>query len=367
MQNTIQILSTNCCDNLLLQYCGNNEWLGYNLQLKVPQSLPLIVPNSANSDSLFIKIDDLFLKELTKGDIYYLSKNKLRLAYKEESHENVLFLTNQCHNYCLMCSQPPNIKNDIPFFYHFNKTLIDIIPNTVQNIGITGGEPTLYGSKLLQIIELLVIKNSNIKIHILTNGRYFKDFEKTKLFKKYNQQVTWGIPIHSDFYRIHDEISGQKNSYHDTLKGIYNLGRLRSSIELRIVISKINSNRLFQLSEFIFKNMPFVNHVAFMGMEYYGFAVKNYNRLFIDPKDYVDELEKAILNLATWRMNVSIYNIPFCLLKPSLFEFSKKSISSWKVIYSQECSFCDMRQFCGGMFGTSKFQSKNIKAFKNEV
>ncbi|WP_163324844.1 His-Xaa-Ser system radical SAM maturase HxsC [Draconibacterium mangrovi] len=367
MQNTIPIISTNIEGSFLLEFKGQQNWFGYNLNSSIPRPECVLVSDSEYSNSLFVRVKDLQLNELTIGDIYFISRSNLRLVYKEGSHENVLFLTNQCNNHCLMCSQPPSEKDDIPFFFHFNKTLIGILPNHIQNIGITGGEPTLYGDKLLEIIEVLVNKNPDIKIHILTNGRYFNNFEKTQLFQKYSGQLTWGIPIHSDFYGIHDEITDNDSSYFDTLQGIYNLGRIGSSIELRIVINRINFSRLFELSEFIYKNMPFVRHVAFMGMEYFGLAVKNHQRLLIDPIDYADDLERAVINLATWKMNVSIYNIPFCLLRPSLYEFSRKSISSWKIVYSQECSFCSMRQVCGGMFGTSKFQSENIKAIKYEA
>jgi len=39
-------------------------------------------------------------------------------------------------------------------------------------------------------------------------------------------------------------------------------------------------------------------------------------------------------------MTVSIYNHQFCALKPSLWPFTKKSISDWKNLCFPECEQC---------------------------
>ena len=71
--------------------------------------------------------------------------------------------------------------------------------------------------------------------------------------------------------------------------------------------------------------------------------------------------EKAVVNLAEWKLDVSIFNIPICLLKPSLYKFAKKSISDWKVCYIDACSKCSKKHECCGLFSTSKIQSPSIK------
>ena len=73
------------------------------------------------------------------------------------------------------------------------------------------------------------------------------------------------------------------------------------------------------------------------------------------------ELEKAITNLTEWKLDVSIFNIPLCLLRSSLHKFAKKSISDWKVTYIDICSTCSMKNECCGLFSTSKTQSPNIE------
>jgi hypothetical protein len=40
----------------------------------------------------------------------------------------------------------------------------------------------------------------------------------------------------------------------------------------------------------IARNLPFVDHVALMGLENTGFAIANEALLWIDPMDYCDDL-----------------------------------------------------------------------------
>lgn len=68
-----------------------------------------------------------------------------------------------------------------------------------------------------------------------------------------------------------------------------------------------------------------------MGLEDTGYSVKNHSQIWIDPILYQDQLEEAVLNLASWGMNVSIFNLPHCLLKTTLYEYACKSISVGKL------------------------------------
>ena len=188
-------------------------------------------------------------------------------------------------------------------------------------------------------------------------GEPFQTFAKIKEISN----LLFGIPLHSDFSIDHDTITQVKGSYTETMKGLYNLASIGADIELRIVINKMNYQRLPQLSEFIWKNLPFVAYISFMGLEDTGYSIKNHNKVWIDPIDYQKELEKAVVNLAEWKLDVSIFNIPICLLKPSLYKFAKKSISDWKVCYIDACSKCSKKHECCGLFSTSKIQSPSIK------
>lgn len=271
------------------------------------------------------------------------------------SNDNSLFVTAQCNNRCLMCSQPPLKRNDVDEIFEKNLKMIDFAPSGLTDIGITGGEPTLLGEKLFQIIAKIKSKLPDAQIHILSNGRAFKDKVYIKQLAKFGgEQLLLGIPLHSDYIHDHDHISQVNGSYVETMKGLYNLAEFGIRIELRIVINRINYSRLTQLSNFIYRNLPFVNHISFMGLEYTGYSIKNHDKVWIEPQEYQNQLEEAIINLATWGLDVSIFNLPHCCLPESLHEFARKSISDWKVKYIPCCEDCSLKVNCSGLFTTSK-------------
>ncbi|MCD8080927.1 MAG: His-Xaa-Ser system radical SAM maturase HxsC [Bacteroides sp.] len=283
----------------------------------------------------------------------------IRAELNIESNDNSLFVTSQCNNHCLMCSQPPLERDDIDFFFEKNLSLLSSAPSGLTEIGITGGEPTLLGERLFDLIGYIQQKYPEATIHILSNGRGFahKSYAE-RLSEVGNGRLIVGVPLHSDFVHDHDWIAQAKGAYNETMKGLYHLAEYNVGIELRIVINKLNYIRLPQLSDFIFKNLPFVRYVSFMGLEVTGYAIKNYHQTWIEPQDFIEELEKAVIHLATWGMNVSVFNLPLCCLPDSLHEFACKSISDWKVKYLSECTPCKVRNECCGLFGTSKNELK---------
>ena len=271
------------------------------------------------------------------------------------SNDNSLFVTAQCNNKCLMCSQPPLKRDDINEFIERNLQIIESAPLELQDIGITGGEPTLLRDKLFILIEKIRERLPNVQVHILSNGRAFKNRSYTKQLAEIGgERLLLGIPLHSDYIHDHDYIAQAEGSYNETMRGLYNLAESCIDIELRIVINKINYTRLPQLSSFIYKNLPFVRYISFMGLEDTGYTIKNHNKVWIEPQEYQSQLEKAVLHLATSGMNVSIFNLPHCCLRDSLHEFARKSISDWKVKYLSCCNECRVKDNCCGLFATSK-------------
>lgn len=277
------------------------------------------------------------------------------------SNDNTLFVTSQCNNRCLMCAQPPLNNDDIEFYFSKNWTLVSSAPQELTDIGITGGEPTLLGTRLFELLQHIHECLPQTLVHILTNGRAFADMNYTQELGEYNySNLLLGIPIHSDYSGDHDFITQAKGSYSQTLKGLYYLSAVKIPIELRIVINKINYLRLPKIANFIYKNLPFVDYISFMGLEDTGYSVKNHSLIWIDPILYQEQLEDAVLNLASWGMNVSIFNLPHCLLKTTLYGYARKSISDWKMKFLPKCNNCNEKNNCCGLFSTSKQQSTNI-------
>ena len=280
------------------------------------------------------------------------------------SNDNTLFVTQQCNNHCIMCCQPPKKIDDIEYFYRQNVKRILSAPKDLTIIGITGGEPTLLGDKLISLIELIRTHLPQTTIHILTNGRNFVDYNYAqKVSEVAEGYVTMGIPLHSDYAKDHDIIAGAKNAFNETMLGLYNLAMHGVGIELRVVVNKLNYLRLPQMANFIFKNLSFVRWTAFMGMERVGFAETKNNKIWIEPIEYIEKLCTAVQLLDDFQQEAAIYNIPLCLLPINFHKFAEKSISDWKNKYLDICNSCKMKQQCCGFFATSTVPYSGIKAY----
>jgi His-Xaa-Ser system radical SAM maturase HxsC len=172
-----------------------------------------------------------------------------------------------------------------------------------------------------------------------------------------------GVPLYSDDPVLHDYIVQARHAFDQTVLGFHQLARFGQPIEIRVVLHKLSIPRLPFLAEFIYRNFPFVSHVALMGLEPTGYTPRNKEKLWIDPVDYQDELEEAVEFLSVRGMNVSLYNLQLCLLRRSLWSFARKSISDWKNIFFSECHDCGVLDQCGGLFQSAELMhSPHIKA-----
>ena len=313
--------------------------------------------------------DILDLSHLDDGDIVSISPSGVVWTlFRVNSFNNALFVTERCNSNCLMCSQPPRNIDDIEELFFINSKLIDLIPKETKELGITGGEPTLLGSLFPKTIAILNEKLPNTNIHVLTNGRSFSHYEIVEDLAAVNHEnLVLGIPLYSDYYQQHDYIVQAKNAFNQTITGLHNLARFNIRIEIRVVLHKLTIPRLVNLAKYIFHNLPFVEHVALMGLEHTGYTPFNIGKLWIDPIDYQSELVETVEYLDSCNMNVSIYNHQLCTIPKELWPFAKQSISAWKNDYLPECVQCVVKDSCGGLFSSSlKKHSNYIKAIKED-
>jgi His-Xaa-Ser system radical SAM maturase HxsC len=298
------------------------------------------------------------------GDLVLLqpATGFVRTVYRPDSEHNALFMTERCNSNCLMCSQPPKDRDDVDQFVRTNLDVIRLVRPGPQYIGITGGEPTLLGQGLMTIVAALRDQWPATDVHMLTNGRLFAWTGFTRRFAAVGHpRLTLGIPLYSDDPVQHDYIVQAKHAFDQTVIGLHALARWKQQIEIRIVLHRASVPRLPNLARYIYRNFPFVAHVALMGLEPTGYTPRNREKLWIDPFDYQNVLEEAVEILSVRGMNVSLYNLQLCLLRPSLWKFARKSISDWKNIYLPECEACGRFQDCGGLFKSSeKMHSSHI-------
>ena len=76
-----------------------------------------------------------------------------------------------------MCCQPPTTENDIDELFHENLQRIRTAPKDLPLIGITGGEPTLLGDKLILLIKEIRDSLPETENQLLSNGRLFSDLD----------------------------------------------------------------------------------------------------------------------------------------------------------------------------------------------
>src|SRR6185437_3886420 len=215
---------------------------------------------------------------------------------------------------CLMCSQPPRDIDD-GWIVDDVMAAIPLLDPTTPEIGLTGGEPTLLGNDFFRILRAMKAYLPRTAIHILSNGRLFKTLEFARRYADIgHSDMMIGIPIYSDSSTIHDYVVQSDGAFDETIQGILNLKRHGQQVEIRVVVHRQTYARLPQLAEFLARNLTFVDHVTFMGLEITGFTRANLDSLWIDPVDYQSELYRAVSFLADSRMRVSIYNHQLCLL-----------------------------------------------------
>jgi len=340
-----------------------NKILISNIYRKKPFAYLGLLSSTHYDTSGIYNLNEEYCNKFDEGDIISIDINGVvKTLWKKTSKHNAIFVTPSCNCCCLMCPQPP--EPDHNFLQTENIQLIDLIPSDYrEEICFTGGEPTLFKNKFIDLLSKCHDRFPFSPIIILTNGINLRDFEFTKKIVNIgHEKLIFAISLQADTPQIHDNITQSINGFSDTIAGIHNLVRFRQNIELRFVITMKNYQRLDEYALFIYKNFPFVLHVAFMGLEMTGFADKNKEIIFIEPFQYVEKLRDAIIILKQRNINCSIYNIPLCLLPKELWATSKQSISDWKNDFADECKGCKVFSKCCGQFTTSdEVFYKNIK------
>jgi His-Xaa-Ser system radical SAM maturase HxsC len=252
-----------------------------------------------------------------------------------------------------MCSQPPRDADD--------GWLLDEIDAALELVDIgspaftfTGGEPLLEWRKFTGLLARCRELLPTTAVHVLTNGRAFAQREITSAWALVGHpRLMAGIPIYSAVDHVHDYVVQASGAFDETVLGILRLKEFGQRVEVRVVLHAITASRIVETCQWIARNLPFIDHVALMGLENTGFALANDSLIWIDPVDYQNDLERAVANLAG-RVPVSVYNLPRCVLPKSVWPFAVQSISDWKNGYVDECKACLERPRCAGFFTTGR-------------
>jgi His-Xaa-Ser system radical SAM maturase HxsC len=266
-----------------------------------------------------------------------------------------------------MCSQPPKLAED-DWLLENAFELVRLLPRTTEQLGFTGGEPTVYGERFVDLLRLCRNLLPFAGVHILSNGRRFEDPDFAAAYASVgNPNMMVGIPLYGAEPSLHDYVVQARGAFDGTVRGILNLAALQQRIELRVVIHKQTAPHLVEIAEFIARNLPFVDQVALMGLEMVGFARANINDVWIDPVEYRAELTEAVRLLDRRRVRTLVYNHQLCLIDREVWPFAIRSISDWKNEYHPECLECSVVEQCGGFFFSAKYRmSDHINAITTD-
>lgn len=293
------------------------------------------------------------IENIENNAVVRIENHSLYIAFRPSANQHAIFMTKRCNHYCLMCSEPPSTDND-SFMVKENLKLIELMDKGLPVIGITGGEPTLEKDNFIRIIKKIREEHPDSIIRLLTNGRSYQDEKFVEALSEIaSEHLISEIPIYDTDTANHDYIVQARNAFNETVEGMYNCFKHGMITEVRIVLTKQNYKSLSNIVDYIYRNMSFVAHIAFMGMEYIGFAINNYEKLHINPNDYKEELFKAINLCERYNLRSSIYNLPLCMIDPFLWRFSRQSISDWKNEFDDKCEQCCEREICAGMFSST--------------
>ena len=331
-------------------FLEDSQTIKDTVTLVITTSLDLYHTYQGNKDILYFTSMD----EMEEYAIVKIDRNSIYLTFRPSSNAHTLFFTSNCNHYCLMCSEPPKTAND-SYLIEDNLKIIELIDKSLPVIGISGGEPTLLGKSFLKIIKKIRTELPDTTIRVLTNGRGYAD-EK---FVKDIAEIAQGyfvseIPLYNSDYAKHDYIVQAKNAFFETIDGFYKCAKHGLATEVRVVLTKQNYDNLPDLMYFIYKNIPFIDHIALMGLEYIGFALNNFDDIHISPLEYEDELHSAIQICRDYLLPVSIYNLPLCLVHENVRDYATQSISDWKNEFSDICNECESKDNCSGMFSSTQ-------------
>jgi His-Xaa-Ser system radical SAM maturase HxsC len=302
---------------------------------------------------------------LGDGDIMGLDpgSRRLRVLYRRASIHNAFLVTERCNHYCLMCSQPPR-KVDDGWILDEIAECIGLVDPTTETIGFTGGEPLLEWQRFISVLASARDRLPATAVHVLTNGRAFACDEVASAWAAIaHPQLSAGIPLYSAVDAVHDYVVQARGAFDETVLGILRLKDKGQRVEVRVVLHAVTAPRPRDTCAWLARNLPFVDHVALMGLENTGFALANQGLLWIDPVDYQTDLAQGVEMLRPAGLNVSIYNLPLCLLDRAVWDVAVQSISDWKNGYVGECEACAARPRCAGFFSSGRPQlSRGIRA-----
>jgi Predicted Fe-S oxidoreductases len=205
------------------------------------------------------------------------------------------------------------VDNSYIHFEDFKNIVEEGFIDKGDRVILNGGEPTL-NPDLIKILEYC--NKIGTETILFTNGRKLNNSENAKRIIQSNvSKIT--IPFYGHNAEIHNQITRNQNSFHETVAGLKNLNRFREDItnvlELKILICRDNYKYIKDIAEYLITNYNFDN-LLLSGLIPSDVAIKNNQTV---PKEWHME---AVNNFFDYfwkckeRPSLIIDGIPLCHL-----------------------------------------------------
>ena len=285
-------------------------------------------------------------------------------CYDSASADNALMITAHCNSNCIMCpaTDTQRKSNNTPDLREF-LNIIRHIPSDCEHLTLTGGEPFLFGEDFFVILDRLRVSMPRTEYLLLTNGRAFAYMPYIVHFKETAPpNMLIGIPLHGYDAKTHDRITRSPGGFLQTATGIKRLLKCGYSVEIRIVVSKLNRTFITQIAELIATEFQGVSRVEIMGLEMLGNAAVYKEDVWIPYREAFLAAKEAIDLLVRLSITVGLYNFPLCAVDREYYLIAAKSITDFKVRYPEKCKGCAVKDACGGVFqGSLRLAEKDIR------
>ena len=270
-------------------------------------------------------------------------------------------LWSACDHQCVMCSNPKDyattvrgysfdaIKKRIDAYKQWDDSSMHRFPDIRSDWTITGGEPTL-NPDYFRILSYLRSQFPDSKIVQLTHWDNFADdvfSEEIATIENYHICV----PLHGYNAQTHEAIVRKNWAFNLLIKGIYNILRHRKvwqTLEIRIIIQKMNIDYLDKMYYLIHKFFPQIDSVSTIMMEFEWQAVDNLKNTHLSYTEVMAKNEEIFLKW--WNIfgqKFKLYHFPLCIVKnKNLWPYMWRTLPAHEINFTKPCMDCKSWNYC---------------------
>lgn len=244
------------------------------------------------------------------------------------------------------------------------KRSINLVDKDVAVMNFNGGEPTLL-PKLFDVFRYTREKLPNAVIQLQTNARMFSYNSYTKDFIGLGlNNFNFLITLYGHNAAVHDAITRSPGAFEQTVKGIKNLLSYGQSVEVRVVVNKINYKYVEDIAKFALENFPGIYRLAFLNLKVTGECYKNRKHTVVPYTEVIPYITKAV-EVLKGKLNVNLFHFPLCILPKEYWDFCiGPTINDMELAHPQICETCTKKDKCAKIWksyadvkGTNEFKS----------